>query len=51
MIKEIELILIKMEKFELLGKKPTGHGFGEGLVVLGERLTMSLCWVAILPVR
>ncbi len=26
-----------MEKFKLLGKKPTRHGFGEGLVELGER--------------
>ncbi|MFH1050405.1 MAG: transketolase C-terminal domain-containing protein [bacterium] len=26
-----------MEKFELLGKKPTRHGFGEGLVELGEK--------------
>ena len=26
-----------MNKFELLGKKPTRHGFGEGLVELGER--------------
>jgi len=26
-----------MDKFELLGKKPTRHGFGEGLVALGEK--------------
>ncbi len=26
-----------MQEFKLLGKKPTRHGFGEGLVVLGER--------------
>jgi transketolase len=26
-----------MKKFELLGKKPTRHGFGEGLVYLGEK--------------
>lgn len=26
-----------MDNFELLGKKPTRHGFGEGLVVLGEK--------------
>ncbi len=26
-----------MEKFDLKGKKPTRHGFGEGLVELGER--------------
>jgi transketolase len=26
-----------MQKFELLGKKPTRHGFGEGLVALGEK--------------
>jgi transketolase len=26
-----------MQEFSLLGKKPTRHGFGEGLVVLGER--------------
>lgn len=26
-----------MEKFKLLGKKPTRHGFGEGLVELGRR--------------
>lgn len=26
-----------MEKFELQGKKPTRHGFGEGLVELGNR--------------
>jgi len=26
-----------MEKFELLGKKPTRHGFGEGLVELGSK--------------
>lgn len=26
-----------MKKFELLGKKPTRHGFGEGLVALGEK--------------
>ncbi len=26
-----------MQKFEIKGKKPTRHGFGEGLVVLGER--------------
>jgi transketolase len=26
-----------MDKFELLGKKPTRHGFGQGLVELGEK--------------
>ncbi|MFW5701897.1 MAG: transketolase family protein, partial [Bacteroidota bacterium] len=26
-----------MKKFEKLGKKPTRHGFGEGLVELGRR--------------
>ncbi len=26
-----------MKKYELLGKKPTRHGFGEGLVALGEK--------------
>ena len=26
-----------MSEIKLLGKKPTRHGFGEGLVVLGEK--------------